>query len=318
LATSAARLVVTVATACGVGLWLPSAPSADAHRSASDLQAAADAPGAAPQAGSDSVRHDPAPPKPPPVFYQEASWSADGASLFLSRFEAGRWRIDRIRADGSGRVQLTPGPDCWTSCAPDGKRFAFHSERDDRGEIYVANCDGTGAHAISRNPGRESTPAWSPDGSRIAFVSDRDGRSQVYVMRADGSGQTPLGDGPGVESNPSWSPDGRRLTFYTTEEKVDWLCVVGADGSARRRIAHGAFPSWSPDGGKILYDRDHTLYTISPEGKGETVLVRDAFAGRWSPDGKHIAFIRGRWPASSVYVANADGTGEHALTPPAP
>jgi uncharacterized protein (TIGR02246 family) len=266
-----------------------------------------------------SKPYDPnAPPYVPPVFYQEATWSPDGVSLLLSWYQDGRWRIDRIRADGSGRVQLTDGSDCWTSCSPDGKHFAFHSQRDDRGEIYVANMDGTGAHAISRNPARESTPAWSPDGSKIAFISDRDGRGQLYVMRTEGSGQTRLGDGPGVESNPSWSPDGHWLVFFTTENKEDWVCIVGADGSGRRRIAHGDFPSWSPNGGKILYDRDHTLYTISPEGKDEKVLVRDAFAGRWSADGKHIAFIRGRWPVSAVYVANADGTGEHALAPPTP
>jgi Tol biopolymer transport system component len=36
----------------------------------------------------------------------------------------------------------------------------------------------------------------------------------------------------------------------------------------------------------------------------------------WSPDGTQIAFLRFRDPtASSVYIMNADGTGQHPVHP---
>jgi TolB protein len=45
----------------------------------------------------------------------------------------------------------------------------------------------------------------------------------------------------------------------------------------------------------------------------------DDFGTAWSPDGKQIAFLRSHEAEGSsnrpVYVMNADGTGQHQLTP---
>lgn len=258
----------------------------------------------------------PQPEAPTPVFYQEATWSPDGTMLLLSRYEGDRYRIYRIDADGSGLTRLTEGPDYWTSWSPDGARFAFHSGRTGDGEIWIANADGTGAAAVTRHPAKDTTPAWSPDGSRIAFVSDRGGHYQLHIMDADGSGQRRLSEGTGEEYNPTWSPDGTHLVFYATVNEEDWVEVIGADGSGRTRVARGVFPSWSPDGGRILYDREDTIFTCAPDGSDERALVSDGFAGRWSPDGSRVAFVRGNWPASEIYIVDADGTGLSRLTPP--
>lgn len=53
--------------------------------------------------------------------------------------------------------------------SPDGKRFAFVSDRSGAMNLWVANLDGTGLKQLSRDTGMEvwSSPAWSPDGSRV-------------------------------------------------------------------------------------------------------------------------------------------------------
>lgn len=252
---------------------------------------------------------------PPSAFYQEAMWSPDGQTLLLSRYEEGGYKIYSIRADGTEMGRLTSGPgEYWATWSPEGDRFAFTCNRGGNDEICVANADGSGMTPLTRNPAKETTPAWAPDGSAIAFVSDREeGHYQLHIMDPDGSDQVRIGRGATAEYNPTWAPDSERLAFFASESDTDWVFVMRRDGTERRRIARGVFPSWSPDGGRILYDRSDSLFAANTDGSGERLMALDAFAGRWSPDGEKIAFIRGGWPASEVFIMSADGTGEFRL-----
>jgi Tol biopolymer transport system component len=87
-----------------------------------------------------------------------------------------------------------------------GSRIAFFSDRDENGEIYVMNADGSNQQCLTNHPAGDSIPSWSPDGSRIAFFSWRDGNSEIYVMDADGSNQQRLTSNTARDGEPSWSP----------------------------------------------------------------------------------------------------------------
>src|SRR5680860_346125 len=87
-------------------------------------------------------------------------------------------------SEGLTNLTNIPAPDngdpAWS---PDGKKFAFQSNRDGNFEIYVMNTDGTGQVNLSNNPGSyDSDPAWSPDGKMIAFQSNRNGNGEIYIM----------------------------------------------------------------------------------------------------------------------------------------
>jgi dipeptidyl aminopeptidase/acylaminoacyl peptidase len=61
--------------------------------------------------------------------------------------------------------------------APDGKRFAFVSTKEDGSQIWVADFDGatgtvTGRHRLTNMPTEASGELWSPDGKNILFESD--------------------------------------------------------------------------------------------------------------------------------------------------
>ncbi len=85
-----------------------------------------------------------------PLFSPDGQWIA-----FMGRVH-NRWEIFSMKADGSGRRQLT------------------HSN---------PKLDA---------PPSNVAPTWSPDGKFIAFLSNRDGPWRIYVMRADGSQQRPM------------------------------------------------------------------------------------------------------------------------------
>jgi Tol biopolymer transport system component len=71
--------------------------------------------------------------------------------------------------------------------------------------------------------------------------------------------------------------------------------------------------AWSPDGSRLLawrYRRVPAISVVNSDGSvGARVAVDVAGEPRWSPDGKWVAFQRGR----EIYVAGADGRRVHRL-----
>ncbi|MCE2450490.1 MAG: PD40 domain-containing protein [Candidatus Latescibacteria bacterium] len=54
--------------------------------------------------------------------------------------------------------------------SPDGTQIAFTSTRDDNGEIFVMNADGTNPINITNHPAGDGSPAWHPIGVTLTNV----------------------------------------------------------------------------------------------------------------------------------------------------
>jgi dipeptidyl aminopeptidase/acylaminoacyl peptidase len=115
-------------------------------------------------------------------------------------------------------------------------------------------------------------------------------------------------------SAPAVSPDGKHtvVAVATNDRKKDqattrlWL-FDNDSGTSRPLTADGvtsSSPVWSPDGTRILFeskragDEVNQLYVIALAG-GEAQRVTNvptgASAGKWFPDGRHIAFVGRVW-----------------------
>ena len=215
--------------------------------------------------------------------------------------------------------------------------------------VCIVRSDGTGVERITRHlPTTDA--AWSPDGSRIAFTRNEDTgeytpftHDDVFVMNADGSDVhqlTPDRDGRSL-SQPAWAPDGRRLLYLDGESvqsavpsRYGDLFVIGDDGSGARRIAARPItdPEWSPDSREIVFVRGENLPTPQANDDLWVLNVRTGAERRltktppgtyeqapaWSPDWRHIAFVRFTSNSefdgtSSIQLMNRDGSGARQL-----
>lgn len=278
------------------------------------------------------------------MFHQDISWSPDGKYIAFTGTRdfdraTNKFKVDIyvIRVDGSDlqRISGDETNEYYTSWAKD--RIAFSSEvpGSKHSDIFTVSPDGADIRQITKSPGYNGTPSISRDGKRIVFASTRDGaKYQLYVMNANGSNITRLTNAPTIAYfNPQFSPEGKRVVYYSEKgDGKDQIWVMRSDGSNKTlltaNIGHNIFPGWSPDGSKIIFssskrDADTSgsyidgsfLYTMNADGTGLKKLGNiKSFFARFSPDGKKIAYISGRFPETQIYIANADGSGALQIT----
>ncbi len=141
------------------------------------------------------------------------------------------------------RIDVSP------SWSPDGKKFAFVSNRQGGRQIFIKNPD-TGQVRRLTNEGKlNESPSWSPKGNKIAYAAWIDEHCDIHVISVDGSGDMQLTHDSGDNESPSWSPGGNLIAFSSTREGVSKIYIMTATGTDQRRLLNlpGAqsTPRWS-------------------------------------------------------------------------
>jgi Tol biopolymer transport system component len=155
-------------------------------------------------------------------------------------------------------------------------------------------------------------------------VSDARGNSDLYLLRVGGRNAVLLtADSPADDYAPAFSRDGNRVAFRS-ERSGGGIYVMEATGESVRRVTDfGYDPHWAPDGNLLVVadeavvdptsrtSAQSKLWVVNiADGTRRTVSTGDAVSGRWSPDGRRIAYW-GRDIGTfnrDLYIVASDGS----------
>lgn len=215
--------------------------------------------------------------------HAEAYWSPDGAKLVYQAVREGD------KADQIYVLDLATG---------ESKRVS-----DGRGKCTCAYFLPDGRIVYSSTKAAGADPPLPPDRSK-GYVWPLYREFDIYVMDPRTGEEKRLTDSDGYDAETTVSRDGSRLVFMSHRDGAFALYTMKPDGTDVKRVTKsrcytgGAF--FSPDGSMLVYRSFHPK-----DAKEEAVLDR-MLAER--------SLIPFPGMVIEIHVANADGTGERAIT----
>jgi len=185
--------------------------------------------------------------------------------------------VDRDGAVGSALGQ--PSNISNFRIAPEERRIVFDEFTGGSRSIWTLDI-GTGARSRLTFPGSDDwQPIWSPDGLRVMFGSYRNGPIDLYLKLANGGGNDQEFMVSSIQKGPrDWSKDGR-FVLYTQD---------------------------SPEMNEDLYARE-VLDNATPVTIAATAARE--FDGRFSFDGRWVAYVSSETGRNEIYVQPFPPTG---------
>ncbi|HET7747499.1 MAG TPA: CehA/McbA family metallohydrolase [Vicinamibacteria bacterium] len=280
------------------------------------------------------------------------SWSPDGREIVYAR-HGSLWRQ---ALDGDVAQQITDGPgyDHQPDWSPDGQHVAYASYDGRAVHLRVLDLRTGTSTALLEDGAVHVDPRWSPDGKRLAWVSTaHEGRFHVFVadvvrdgtaIRLAAAQRITEDKDSGLPRyyygrhdhylSPSWSPDGREILLVSNRGRIHGtggLWRMEARAGAPMRELHyeettwKARPDWARDGRRVVYSsyhgrQWHQLWLTTAEGGDPFPLTYgdfDATSPRWSPDGRHIAYVSNESGDTWIVVVDVPGGRRRVVTYPA-
>jgi len=226
--------------------------------------------------------------------YAPFSVSANGLLAFLSNSGSGSSQLTWVdrRGKQSGLLgkpanirDFKFSPDQQSVVATFGPGSAQNNSI-----LWILDALHGGSTRFTFDAGFDSDPVWSPDGRSIIFASRKEQYSDLYRKSANGAGNEELVYSDSLEKTPTdWSADGRFLLYRTkgTANGTDiWVLPLTPE---------------RPGAGLKPYPFAQTPYNEED--------------GRFSPDGKWIAYNSDESQRVEVYVAHfPDGGGKRQIS----
>jgi Tol biopolymer transport system component/DNA-binding winged helix-turn-helix (wHTH) protein len=261
-----------------------------------------------------------------------AAWSPDGRDNIA--FVRGGKGVFIVSALGGHERQVTTSGSMvgWT---PDGRSLLVRERTNEgpQGIVRIELASGT-RYPVTRPP--QGIGDWtfdvSRDGKTLAFVRvERPGISDLYIAPLAGGEPRRLTDWNQSISQVAWTPDGRAILYSVRDavfriaadskrvERGHKVLQTEAVGLSMSRPAPGrpgrlAFMERRIDIGLRLVDLDRARGNVLNGASRFADSTRFDVPGRFSRDGKQVAFASDRTGWAEVWLANPDGSGARRLT----
>ncbi|KAA6457294.1 hypothetical protein DYQ86_23510 [Acidobacteria bacterium AB60] len=245
--------------------------------------------------------------------------------------EAPLWRIPIVGGTPRRLGNVASHDAKWS---PDGKTLAYVN----RGDLYLANADGSNPHLLLPATGVPDEWAWhpifSPDGRRIRFdrynMQTNDGH--IWEVNADGSNPhrvfESVADRP-MEGFGTWTPDGRSYLFEAYRD-LEYSVPIPAGNLWAMREKAGIFGRGSLQPDQLTTGPVHyfmhaasldgkTIFALSFQKHGELMRYHastktfspymsgiSATALSFSPDAQWVAYVK--YPQGELWRSRIDGS----------
>jgi dipeptidyl aminopeptidase/acylaminoacyl peptidase len=171
-------------------------------------------------------------------------------------------------------------------------------------------------------------PRFSPDGERISVgVFDMKTRRQkVWSYDLKSGARSRITSGTDFNYFSVWSPDGSRILFTSQRDTLfdTYIQVIGKGAEARHLFSSDILPlDWSEYNNQILVAKygvnshvsDLWIVPADSGGMGQLFVGKefDENDGRFSPDGKWVAYVSNETGEYEVYIRSTVSKNERSL-----
>jgi Tol biopolymer transport system component len=175
----------------------------------------------------------------------------------------------------------------WT---PDGKRFAFSSNKEGPINLFWQLADGSGGlERLTTSEYLDAPQSWSPDGQLLAFFEVNPATQRdIWVLRMSDRKAQPFLRTQFDEAVPQFSPDGRWLAYISNETGRHEVYVQpypGPGGKWQISTEGGTEPAWNRNGRELFYRSGDKMMAvdITTQPGFAAGTPRMLFEGKYAP-----------------------------------